>query len=94
MSKNLTYTAHDGLQTTIEGLSLTQDKMGRYWLWSDALEQNLAYKARTREDALLAALNSALFLLSLKQERIDKLSTMHDKVHAFIEAIQEDKDEI
>ena len=94
MSKNLTYTSHDGLQITIEGLSLTQDNTGRYWLWSGALEQNLAYKIKTREDALLAALDSTLFLLSLKQEKIDELSAMRDKVRAFLEDVQGDENEV
>lgn len=94
MSENLTYIDHDGTHLTIEGLSLTQDKAGLYWLWSDALNQNLAYKTKTREDTLLAALDSALFLLSLKQERIDALSAVSDKVNAFIDSIQGDSDEI
>lgn len=91
MSENITYTDHEGAYRTIKGLSLTQDKTGRYWLWSDVLEQNLAYKTKTLEDTLLAALDSALFLLSLKQERIDELSALKDKVYSFIESIQEDQ---
>lgn len=94
MSENLTYTDHDGTRLTVEGLSLTQDKAGLYWLWSDALNQNLAYKTKTREDTLLAALDSALFLLSLKQERIDDLSAVRDKVNAFIDSIQGDNHEV
>jgi len=94
MSENLiTYIDHSGVKQTIEGLSLSQDKAGRYWLWHDGVEQNLAYKTKTREDTLLAALDSALFLLSLKQERIDELSLMHDKVQTFIEAIKGDQNE-
>jgi len=94
MNENLiTYTNHDGVKQTIKGLSLSQDKVGRYWLWHDSLEQNLAYKTKTREDTLLAALDSALFLLSLKQERIDELSIMCDRVQTFIEAIKGDQDE-
>lgn len=94
MSEHLTYTNHDGVKQTIEGLSLSQDKTGRYWLWSDTLEQNLAYKTKTREDTLLAALDSALFLLTLKQERINELSAIKDKIYAFIEAVQGDENEI
>lgn len=94
MNENLiTYTNHGGVKQTIEGLSLSQDKAGRYWLWHDGLAQNLAYKTKTREDTLLAALDSALFLLSLKQERIDELSIMRDRVQTFIEAIKGDQDE-
>lgn len=93
MSENLTYTDPDGIPQTIKSLSLSQDKAGRYWLWHDKLGQNLAYKAKTREDTLLAALDSALFLLSLKQEQIDKLTLVADKVHAFINSIQGEQDE-
>lgn len=93
MSENLTYIDPDGIPQTIKSLSLSQDKAGRYWLWHDELEQNLAYKTKTREDALLAALDSALFLLSLKQEQIDKLSLIADKVHAFIDSIRGDQNE-
>jgi len=88
MSEHLTYTDHEGAYRTIRGLSLTQDKTGRYWLWSDVLEQNLAYKTKTREDTLLAALDSALFLLSCRQERIDELLSLKDKVYGFIDSIQ------
>lgn len=88
MSENITYTDNEGVLRTIKGVSLTQDKTGNYWLWSEQLDQNLAYKTKTREDTLLAALDSALFLLSLKQERIDELSALKDKVYSFIDSIQ------
>ncbi len=90
MSENITYTDHEGVTQHVRGVSLTQDKAGRYWLWSEQEEQNLAYKTKTREDTLLAALDSALFLLSLKQERIDELSMMQAKVLSFIESIKEE----
>ena len=89
MSENIIYTDHEGVTQHVRGVSLTQDKTGRYWLWSEQEEQNLAYKTKTREDTFLAALDSALFLLSLKQERINELSMMQEKVLAFIESIKE-----
>ena len=88
MSENITYTNHEGVLRTIKGLSLTQDKAGRYWLWSDQLNLNLSYKTKTREDTLLAALESTLFLLRSKQERIDELSALKDKFDSLIESIQ------
>lgn len=93
MSETLTYTDHDGIPRTIKSLALSQDSTGRHWLWHEKLEQNLAYKTKTREDTLLAALDSALFLLSLKQERIDELSFIVEKVYTFVDSIQGDKNE-
>jgi len=90
MSENITYTDHEGVTQHVRGVSLTQDKTGRYWLWSEQEEQNLAYKPKNREDTLLAALDSALFLLSLKQERIDELSMMQAKGLSCIESIKEE----
>jgi hypothetical protein len=42
MSENITYTDHEGVTRHVRGVSLTQDKTGRYWLWSEQEEQNLA----------------------------------------------------
>lgn len=80
MSEQLTYTDHDGANQTIEGLTTYRDKAGRYWLWSDKLQQNLAYKERSREDMLLSALNSALFRLDLAQTERNQLRKLEAKV--------------
>jgi hypothetical protein len=83
MTDKLTYIDHEGAQRTIKGLSVSQDKTGRYWLWSEALEQNLAYKEKSKEDMLMSALSSALFLLELKQEKLDRLQELEKKVLDF-----------
>ena len=67
---NLHYTDHDGARRVVEGCKLTQDKAGRYWLWSERLEQNLAYKVKEREDCLLASIDMLLFIIQLRDERI------------------------
>jgi hypothetical protein len=93
MSEQLTYIDHEGAKRTIKGVSVSQDKAGRYWLWSEALDQNLAYKEKSREDMLMSALSSALFLLELKQEKLDSLQALQEKVMAFVDDVTPNEDE-
>jgi len=49
----LTYTDHDGVRREVEGCQLTVDKLGRHWIWSEQLQENLVYKTKGHENALL-----------------------------------------
>jgi len=90
----LQYTDHDGLPRVVEGCKLYQDKAGKYWLWSEQLEQNLAYKEKTLEDALKSSIDSLLFILQLKEERIKKLQFISEKVSALIEQVGPVQDDL
>ena len=89
----LSYTDHDGARRTIEGCTLTIDKAGRYWLWSEQLERNLAYKERSKEDCLLSAINSLLYIIELKDERIAGLQRIANLATKFAEEINPNEDE-
>jgi len=86
------YTDHDGVKRTIEGVSLTQDKAGRYWMWSDQTETNLAYKEKTEKDCYLSAIDSLLFSLQLKDERLAEYKAIVDKAIAFADSIKPDEE--
>ena len=66
----LTYTSHDGARRQVRGCRMTVDQLDRHWIWSDQLQHNLVYKTKGRENALLAAINSLLFAIQLRDERI------------------------
>jgi len=88
----LTYTDHDGEARTIEGLTLTIDKHGCYFIWCDVLEHNLTYKTKGLENALLSAIESLLFTIQLKEERINKLQKINDLAFEFAAAVNPEKD--
>jgi hypothetical protein len=92
-STKLTYTDHDGARQEVRGCTLTVDKLGRHWIWSEQEQSNLVYKTKGREDALLAALDSLLFTIQLKDERIAKLQKIADLAYAFAAQITPDNDE-
>ncbi len=79
----LTYTDHDGVRREVEGCHMIVDKFGRHWIWSDQLEQNLAYKTKGREEALLASIDSLLFILQLRDERIESLQRVVNLAEQF-----------
>jgi hypothetical protein len=91
--KSLAYRDSDGVTHTIEGCNLTLDKANRYWLWCKSLEHNLAYKARTKEDALLIAIDSLLFTIKLKDERLETLERIHKLAVEFADKIKPDSEE-
>lgn len=90
---SLRYRASDGAMREVGDCSMTTDKAGRYWLWSDALERNLAYEAKTREDCLLAAIDSLLFTISLRDSRIAELQRIADLALQFADAVNPDEPE-
>lgn len=69
------------------------DHLGRHWIWSEQTESNLVYKTKGREDALLAALDAALFYIKLKDERIAALQRIEDLAYAFANQITPDEDD-
>lgn len=82
-TSKLTYTDHDGARREVKGCSLTVDHLDRHWIWSDQIQQNLVYKTKGREDALLAAINSLLFRLQLRDYRIAGLQRIVDLAERF-----------
>ena len=90
MSEELTYIDSDGARQKVKGCKLSQDKAGRYWLWSDALQRNLAYKIKGREDCLLAAINSLLFYIDLRDKQIAALQRIADLASDFADQIKPD----
>jgi hypothetical protein len=83
----LTYRDSDGVKRNLDGCNLTTDKRGRYWLWSEQLKRNLAYQADSRESALISAISSLLFLLSLQNKEITRLRKIEALAQAFAETI-------
>lgn len=90
---SLTYRDSDGALGEVKGCTLTQDKAGRYWLWSEQLEHNLAYRIKSREDCFLAAIASLLFTIKLRDSRIEALQRIADLAQEFAEAVNPDSTE-
>jgi hypothetical protein len=90
---SLTYVDHDGAKRELSGCSMHADKAGRYWLWSEQLQHNLAYQERGREACLLSAINSLLFTIQLRDERIAALQRIADLADAFVEAVRPSEQE-
>lgn len=92
-SENLIYRNSDLYKTEVEGCRLTKAKNGKFYLWSEALEHNLAYNMATREDALLAAIDSLLFTIKLKDNRIAELQRVYDMASALADMIKPDPED-
>ena len=88
---SLVYRDSDGATQKVEGVSLYKDKAGRWWLWSSDLEINLAYKIKEKEDCLLAAINSLLFTIQLRDERIASLQRIADLAQKFADEVKPDE---
>lgn len=80
---NLTYTDHEGTPREVRGCRLTVDKFGRHWIWSEQLQQNLVYKTKGREDALLASIASLLHTIQMRDERIASLQRVVNLAERF-----------
>ena len=83
----LTYTDHDGARREIKGCTCTVDHLDRHWIWSDQLQHNIVYMTKGKENALLAAINSLLFTIKLRDERIAGLQRIADLALAFAEEV-------
>lgn len=62
---------------------MTVDHLNRHWIWCDYLDRNLVYKTKGRENALLAAIDSLLFTIQLRDERIVGLKRIADLAERF-----------
>ena len=83
MTNKLAYRDHDGEQREVKGCTLTVDHLDRHWIWSDQLEQNLVYQTKGRENALLAAIDLLLFIIQLRDERINGLQRIVNLAEQF-----------
>ena len=79
----LTYVDHDGARRVVRGCKLTVGHLDSHWIWSDQLQHNLVYRTKGRENALLAAIDSLLFTIELRDERIAALQRVHDLAQHF-----------
>ena len=61
------------------------DQLDRHWIWSEQLQHNVVYKTKGRENALLAAIDSLLFTIQLRDERIAALQRVHNLAQSFAE---------
>ena len=89
----LSYTDHDGARREVKGCSISVDHLGRHYIWSEQLQQNLVYKTKGRENALIASIDSLLFILQLGDERIAKLQRIADLASAFADQIKPDEND-
>lgn len=92
LQEQLSYYDNDGIPRVLEGCTLSVDRAGRYWLWSEQLQHNLAHKIKTREACLLAAINSLLFTVELRDERIAELKRIADLALRFADEIKPDEE--
>ena len=81
-----TYVDSDGARRPVSGTELFQDKGGKYWFWSEALNRPLACKTKDREDCLLAAIDTLLAAIATRDERIAELKRVADLAHEFAAA--------
>lgn len=95
MSENgeLSYRDHEGVKRAVKGCLLTVDRFGRHWIWSEQLGQNLVYTTKGREDALISAIDSLLFEITLRDERIASLRRIADLAEKFADEIKPDEEE-
>lgn len=89
---SLDYRCSSGEPSTLEGCTMTVDKAGRYWLWSEQEQCNLAYKASSRDECLLNAVGILLYTIQLRDERIAALQRIADLAHAFADQIKPDEE--
>jgi hypothetical protein len=87
MSK-LTYRDHDGFHHEVRGCDITVDSYGRHWIWSESEECNISMRCPAREDALLSAIDTLLFIIELRDARLADLQEIADRAMAFAEAIK------
>lgn len=90
-TNTLSYVDHEGMRREVRSCSMTVDHLNRHWIWCDYLDRNLVYKTKGRENALLAAIDSLLFTIQLRDERIVGLKRIADLAERFAEeAFQSD----
>ncbi len=88
----LTYRDTDGRLSEVEGCTITVDQLDRHWIWSEQLEHNLVYRTKGRENALIAAIDSLLFTVKLRDERIAELQRIADLARKLADEIKPAED--
>lgn len=81
----LFYRDSDGLTREVRDCSMTVDELDRHWIWSKQLQHNIVYERKGRENALIGAIDSLLFTIQLRDERIKELQRIADLAQAFAE---------
>lgn len=89
----LTYVDCDGATQEVEDCTLTVDSLDRHWIWSEKLELNPAYQTKGRENALLAAIDSLLFTIQLRDERIAELQRIANLAERFVAEVTLDDED-
>ena len=89
---SLEYRDSDNLLRKLKDCNIRVDTAGRYWLWSEQQQTNLAYKAKTREDCFLEAIDMLLFIVTMRDERIQQLQKIADLANAFADQIKPDEE--
>ena len=89
----LTYTSHDDARRQVRGCRMTVGQLDRHRIWSEQLQHNLIYNTKGRENALLAAIDSLLFTIQLKDERIAALQRIHGLAQRFAAEAFPEEDE-
>lgn len=80
---SLTYVDRDGILRLVKGCTLTVDRLDRHWIWSSELDHNIVYSIKGRENALLASIDSLLFTIQLRDERIAELQRVYKLAQGF-----------
>jgi hypothetical protein len=84
----LTYVDHDGARREVRGCHLTVDHLDRHWIWCDQQASNLVWKTKGRENALLASIDTLLFIIHLRDEHIKRLQRIADLATAFADQVK------
>lgn len=85
-TEKLIYRDSDGLTREVREVRMTVDHLDRHWIWSDQLKHNIVYERKGRENALIGAIDSLLFTIQLRDQRIAELQRIVDLAQAFAEA--------
>jgi hypothetical protein len=89
---NLEYVSSEGRKQIVQNVSVYQGKCGRWWIWSEEMAINLAYKEKSLDDALKSAIDSLLFTIQLKDERIKELQVISEAVDAFVQKVTKESE--
>ena len=91
-TSELTYQNYDGETRIVRGCKLTVDELDRYWIWSEQLKINLAFKTKGQENAYLTALDSLLSKIELMEKRMRALQRIADLASDFADSIKGEND--
>jgi hypothetical protein len=90
----LNFVDHENVKRSIGGCQLTVDHLDRHWIYSEQLQCNIVYKTTGRENALIASIDSLLFMIHLRDERIAELQRIANLAKQFADQIKPDEEEI